>query len=100
MEGSSAFGEQLRRLADLRGFNVGGLAGAAAVPEAQIVSVLGGAEPAPTLLRGLAPVLGMHRSDLFVVAGLPVPDDLAPLDASARNMTTGLAWPMIFLPSA
>lgn len=36
-----------------------------------------GAVPSPDLVGKLAPVLGIHTADLFVVAGLPVPDDLA-----------------------
>ncbi|MFI7079716.1 hypothetical protein ACIBO1_20660 [Micromonospora sp. NPDC049903] len=41
-----------------------------------------GVVPGPDLVRKLAPVLGIHTADLFVIAGLPVPGDLAS------------AWPM------
>ncbi|GAB3831829.1 hypothetical protein GCM10027610_022820 [Dactylosporangium cerinum] len=33
--------------------------------------------PSPALVRKLAPALDIHAADLFVIAGLPVPDDLA-----------------------
>jgi hypothetical protein len=36
-----------------------------------------GVVPSPDLVRRLAPALEIHTADLFVVAGLPVPDDLA-----------------------
>ncbi|MGW2281072.1 hypothetical protein [Streptomyces sp. NPDC001770] len=45
--------------------------------------VLGGDEPSPSVLRKLAPALGLHTADLFVIAGAEVPDDLAPVDPRA-----------------
>jgi len=36
-----------------------------------------GAEPNPELVRRLAPVLGFYTADMFVLAGLPVPAELA-----------------------
>ncbi|WP_139128593.1 XRE family transcriptional regulator [Micromonospora humi] len=54
------------------------LAGDAGVPSGELAAVIeDGAVPDPDLVRKLAPVLGIHTADLFVVAGLPVPDDLA-----------------------
>jgi hypothetical protein len=47
--------------------------------------VLDGGAPTPPALRGLAPALGLHAADLFVIAGLAVPDDLAP----GRGRTAG-----------
>ena len=50
--------------------------------------MLDGAQPEPSLLRALAPVLGLRAADVFVLAGVPVPDDLAPLDpAAARDIS-------------
>ncbi|MEV4535495.1 XRE family transcriptional regulator [Asanoa sp. NPDC049518] len=51
------------------------------VTQPELQRVVDGAEPGPSLLRRLAPVLGLHAADLFVVAGLEVPEDLAPLAA-------------------
>lgn len=50
----------------------------AGVPEWDLQRVLEGAEPSPSLLRRLAPVLGLHAADLFAIAGAAIPDDLAP----------------------
>ncbi|WP_433202698.1 hypothetical protein ACQP00_32815 [Dactylosporangium sp. CS-047395] len=85
------FGEQMRRLAELRGLDVGSLARAAGVAETAITSLSDGAEPDPSLLRRLAPLLDLHRSDLFVIAGQPVPDDLAVRDVSA----VGAIWRLV-----
>ncbi|MDG6110273.1 hypothetical protein [Dactylosporangium aurantiacum] len=47
------------------------------VPGAELAAVVkGSAAPSPNLVRKLAPALGIHTADLFVIAGLPVPDDL------------------------
>lgn len=54
------------------------LARRAEVPGAELAAVIDdGAAPDPDLVRRLAPALGIHTADLFVVAGLAVPDDLA-----------------------
>ncbi|SBT42075.1 hypothetical protein [Micromonospora auratinigra] len=43
----------------------------------ELDAVLAGGAAGPSLLRRLAPPLGLHTADLFVVAGLDVPQDLA-----------------------
>ncbi|WP_344610121.1 XRE family transcriptional regulator [Dactylosporangium salmoneum] len=63
--------------------------------EARAVDIGDAAHPAD-----LAPVLGLHRSDLFVIAGRPVPEDLAPLDRSASGEVGRLAWSLTYLPRA
>ena len=48
------------------------------MPSAELAAVIkDGAAPDPDLVRKLAPALGIHTADLFVIAGLPVPDELA-----------------------
>lgn len=42
-------------------------------------------------LRELAPALGLHAADLFVMAGVAVPDDLTPVDARAGGRAAWLA---------
>jgi hypothetical protein len=84
------FGVRLKRLLDARG--------AGAAPPAGIDEVLAGDEPSPLLLRRLAPALGLHRSDLFVIAGRPVPEDLAPPDPAAYGAVGSLAWPLTYVP--
>ncbi|WP_199853893.1 XRE family transcriptional regulator [Plantactinospora sp. BB1] len=95
-----AFGVQLMRLAEPRGIDLGSLAGRVDVAQSEIASVLDGAEPDPSLLRRLGPLLGLHRSDLFVIANRQVPDDLAPRDATAGGGIGWLAWSLMYLPRA
>ncbi|MGY4910353.1 XRE family transcriptional regulator [Micromonospora aurantiaca (nom. illeg.)] len=94
------FAVQVRRLAELRGIGVSSLARRAAVPEPLITAVLDGTEPDPSLLRRLAPALGLHAGDLFVIAGRPVPHDLAPLDPAAADGIASLSWSLTYLPRA
>ncbi|MFE9204272.1 XRE family transcriptional regulator [Micromonospora sp. NPDC007230] len=54
------------------------LARDAGVPSLDLDAVIKGAEPSPELLRLLGPALGIRTADMFVIAGLPVPDELAP----------------------
>jgi hypothetical protein len=64
------------------------------------MSVLDDGEPNPWMLGRLAAALDLHRSDLFVIAGRPVPGDLAPLDATAASAIGSLAWSLTYLPGA
>ncbi|MFB9542414.1 helix-turn-helix domain-containing protein [Micromonospora sagamiensis] len=100
MEEPSTFGAQLMRLVELRGIDVGALARRTSVSQAEITSVLKGDEPAPSLVRRLALALDLHASDLFVVAGMQVPDDLAPLDPTAASAVGWLSWELTYLPRA
>jgi hypothetical protein len=84
------FGVRLKRLLDARGDGVDRPAGTD--------GVLDGDEPSPLLLRRLAPALGLHRSDLFVIAGRPVPEDLSPVDPAAFDGAGSLAWSLTYLP--
>lgn len=53
------------------------VADGAGVSGVEFAAVVEGAVPSPELVRKLAPALGIHAADLFVFAGLTVPDDLA-----------------------
>lgn len=77
------FGVLIARLSGHRGLDVGSLSGLAEVPERELQQVYDGADPSPMLLRQLAPALGLHAADLFVVAQAPVPEELSPLDRDA-----------------
>ncbi|MBM0235589.1 XRE family transcriptional regulator [Micromonospora sp. STR1_7] len=81
-----SFGVLLARLLQHRGVNLSKLARAAPVPETELRTVLTGAVPSPSLLRRLAPALKLHTADLFVVAELPVPADLAPVEAISGSL--------------
>ncbi|MGX1617695.1 helix-turn-helix domain-containing protein [Micromonospora chalcea] len=95
-----AFAVRVRRLAELRGIDVSSLARRAAVSEPLVTAVLDGTEPDSSLLRRLAPALGLHVGDLFVIAGQPVPHDLAPLDPTAADDIASLSWSLTYLPRA
>lgn len=49
----------------------------AGVPHSDLTAVIEGAEPKPDIVRRLGPVLGFHTADMFVLAGLAVPQELA-----------------------
>jgi hypothetical protein len=100
MSAPPAFDVQLARLIEVRGVDAGSLARRAEVAETAVTSVLGGGEPEPPLLRRLAPALGLHRSDLFIIAGRPVPDDLTLQDPAAAIVLDSLAWSLTYLPHA
>jgi hypothetical protein len=83
--GESLFGMRLWRLLSHRRLAAGSstekmqaeLATKAGVPTDELGAVVReGVAPSPELIRKLAPPLGIHTADLFVVAGLPVPRDL------------------------
>ncbi|WP_327426045.1 hypothetical protein [Streptomyces sp. NBC_01236] len=85
MTGYPGFGVLLAKLSDRRQLDIGALTRRTGVSEPEIQDVLGGAVPTPSLLRKVGPALGLHAEDIFVFAGVTVPDDLAPLDAGARR---------------
>ncbi|WP_204007098.1 hypothetical protein [Virgisporangium aurantiacum] len=79
------FGARLARLLEHRGLRAAGLAEAAGVLLARIDAVLGGGVPDDPLLRRLAPTLGLHAADLFLIAARGVPDDLAPAELNGSD---------------
>lgn len=95
-----AFGEQLIRLAEVRGLDRRTLAERASLNETVITSALDGAAPSVAVLCRLAPVLGLHRSDLLLIAGRQIPDDLVPPDPNVRDKVGWLAWALMYLPRA
>lgn len=88
----------LARLAGHRQLDIADLSRSAEMPEPELRSVYEGTAPSPSLLRRLAPVLRLHAADLFVIAGLAIPDELAPLDARARDLVAGLVQDAVGLP--
>ncbi|MFI1095353.1 hypothetical protein [Streptomyces sp. NPDC020917] len=89
------FGEPLGRLLRHRGLGAGALAARAGCEEADVRAALSGETPREEALRRLAPALGYHAVDVFVLAGVPVPEDLAPLDAQAHRWVTSLAYDVV-----
>jgi hypothetical protein len=54
-------------------------------------------QPSSSLLRQLAPALGLHPADLFAIASLPVPDDLAPVDDNAGSWVVSVVMRVLRL---
>ncbi|MEV7730027.1 hypothetical protein AB0P15_35740 [Streptomyces sp. NPDC087917] len=77
------FGAGVAWLSERRGLGVGVLAEHAGVGADEVRAVLAGETPGEGLLRGIAPVLGFRAVDLFLFAGVGVPEDLAPVDREA-----------------
>src|SRR5947208_13060237 len=90
------FGVLLQRLADHRQLDIALLAQRAQATESEVHRAVGGEAPTPSLLRRLAPVLGLHAADLFVSAGVAVPDDPRPGDCrgTIRHRTTDRPRPV------
>ena len=100
MTQSHRFGAMLAALLDHRALGARDLADRAGSSAAEVHAVLAGDPPAGELLGRLAPALGFHALDLYVLAGLPVPDDLAPLDAEAAPWVADTVMITVGLPAA
>jgi hypothetical protein len=98
MSGYPGFGVLLARLLDHRELGLADLARQSRFPEPELLTVRDGAPPDPSLLRQLAPALGLHTADLFVMAWVPVPDELIPLDPGAGRLIPSLVRTAVRLP--
>ncbi|MFE2288187.1 hypothetical protein ACFXDJ_28975 [Streptomyces sp. NPDC059443] len=98
MTNQSDFGVPLGRLLDHRKLDAGSVATRAGIAESGLRAVLGSTAPEPELLRALAPALGLQTVDLFALAGVPLPEDLAPLDAQAGRLVPHLVSLAVSLP--
>ncbi|MGW6984725.1 hypothetical protein ACWGE1_35615 [Streptomyces sp. NPDC054932] len=94
------FGAMLGRLLDRRQVGVQELADRAGVSADEVRAVLARETPGEGLLRRLAPALGLHAADLFVLAGAEVPDDMAPLDVTAAPRVPYIVMDAVHLPAA
>lgn len=88
----------LGRLAKRRQLDLDALARSADVGGPELKNLLRGGGPSPPLLRRLAPVLGLHTADLFVIASVAVPYDLAPAHPTAGSWVPGLVRNAVGLP--
>ncbi|MFJ5613571.1 hypothetical protein ACIQCJ_29835 [Streptomyces sp. NPDC093221] len=95
-----AFGAMLARLLDQRELGAQELADRAGLSPVEVRAVLAGDSPRQELLRRLGPALGFHAVDLFILAGLAVPDDMAPLDAMAAIWVRNTVTEAVRLPTA
>ncbi|MET9244817.1 hypothetical protein [Nonomuraea sp. NPDC003709] len=92
------FGVLLTRLLDYRRTDTAWLASVSGIPESELRSVTDGAPPSPSQLDDLAAALGFHTADLFVIAGLPVPEALMPCEPTAGSTRSSLAKVATALP--
>lgn len=90
----------LASLLDHRELSAQELADCAESTADEVRAVLAGESPGEGLLRRLAPALGFHAVDLFILAGRAVPDDLAPLDATAVKWAATMVTDAVRLPEA
>jgi hypothetical protein len=93
------FGVLLTRLLAHRGTDVAALSSSSSLSEAELESVLAGGPVSDAQLRALAPVLGLHTADLFVIANVAVPEDLTPLDRAAGSVAERIIHLVLALPS-
>jgi hypothetical protein len=88
----------LGRLASYQQLGISDLAEAAGVNEPELQRVLDSGFAGPSLLRRLAPALGLHEADLFALADVPPPADLAPLDPGAATWVPLVAQRAMAMP--
>ncbi|MFJ4899714.1 hypothetical protein [Streptomyces sp. NPDC088727] len=98
MTEAPGFDTMVAWLLDHRGSGTGELAGPRAPAPDELRAVLAGRRPDEALLRRLAPALGFHTVDLFVLAEMAVPEDLAPLDAEAAPSASRMVMDAVHLP--
>ncbi|MBD0736289.1 hypothetical protein [Streptomyces sp. CBMA29] len=94
------FGETLAWLLDHRKLSARELAGRAGLTADEVLAVLAGEAPGEGTLGRIAAALGFHAVDLFLLAEIAVPDDMAPLDAGAGRWAAELVQDAVHLPAA
>lgn len=94
------FGARLAWVLDHRELGVEELADRAGLSAEDVRAVIAGAAPGEGPLRRLAPALGFHTVDLLILAGLAVPDDLAPLDVGAERWARDALLDVVRIPAS
>jgi hypothetical protein len=94
-----SFGVLLTRLLKHWGTSIAWLSTSSGVAESEVRSLIDGAVPDESQLHALAPALGLHAADLFVIADVPLPEALTPLDRAAGDVISNLVHIMMALPS-
>ena len=71
----------------------------AGIPESKLLAVIDDEEtPDFQFLLRLSPVLGLHVADLFVLAGVQVPEELSPLDSEADWLVPNIVQNAVRFP--
>ncbi|MFD7603834.1 hypothetical protein ACFWAN_25625 [Streptomyces mirabilis] len=99
MANHPGFGVLLTRLMNHRRTDVAWLASAAGIPETELRAVVSGTPPLASQLDALAPALGFHVADLYVIADVPVPAALTPREPAAGAAIADLVQIMLALPT-
>ena len=99
MANHPGFGVLLTRLLNHRRMDVTWLASASSISERELRSVVSGVPPLASQLDGLAPALGFHADDLYVIADVPAPEARIPWDPAAGSGIAGLVKITMALPS-
>ncbi|MFI9563405.1 hypothetical protein [Streptomyces rishiriensis] len=99
MANRPGFGVLLSRLMRHRGTDLAWLSSSSGLPETELRSVMSGTQPSASQLDGLARALGFHAVDLYVIAGIPVPDALTPRASAAGSALADIAQITRALPS-
>ncbi|MER6513465.1 hypothetical protein ABT158_42110 [Nonomuraea sp. NPDC001636] len=77
------FAATLTRLMRCRQLDLRSLSQLARIPEPDLLAITRGSAPGRAQLRQLAAALDMHAADLFLVASVPLEDDMPPRDRRA-----------------
>ncbi|MEU1164093.1 hypothetical protein ABZ372_27135 [Streptomyces sp. NPDC005921] len=93
------FGAMLAWLLDHRRLTAQELTVRAGLTADEVRAVLAEKIPTEALLRRLAPALGLHAVDLFILSGRAVPEDLAPLEAAAAQWAASTVTDAVRLPA-
>ncbi|MEV0909337.1 hypothetical protein [Streptomyces hokutonensis] len=99
MASHPGFGVLLARLLNHRQMDVAWLSSASGIPETELRSVVSGTPPLASHLDGLAPALGFHAVDLYVIADVSTPETLTPQDPAAGSAVADLVRITMALPS-
>ncbi|MFJ4185049.1 hypothetical protein [Kitasatospora sp. NPDC089509] len=82
-----------------RGVDVGWLSAESGVPAPELRGLLAGTAPLPVQVEALAPALGFHTADLYVIAALPVPQALTPREpAPGRRLADLVQYALALAP--
>jgi hypothetical protein len=99
MADNPGFGVLLTRLLNRRQTDIAWLASACGIPEGELRAVTDGASPSPSQLEVLAATLGFHTADLYVIAGLPVPEPFQPCEPATGHQLRPLIEITMALPA-
>ncbi|MER5666650.1 hypothetical protein [Streptomyces mirabilis] len=99
VENHPGFGVLLTRLLNHRRVDVTWLSSASGIPETELRSVVSGGPPLAAQLDRLAPALGFHAADLYVIADVPAPEARIPWDPAAGSGIADLVKITMALPS-